>query len=373
LAVFGAVGAVTWRLGPGLPVQWFATFGLTPGSLRWHTPFTYWLLHEHLLHVSANMLFLFVFGGAIESALGRRNFVVLFVAAAAATGLVEAGVAQLGADPESRTMVIGASGPIAFVLGMFAARYHRARIRLTGSRLSVPAVPVIVGMALGEMVSIAFGTPGHAGPTPAHWAHVSGFLLGIGWAHMSGLVRAGRREYRVRDADRAEEEGSRLAAPERWEAVLSDHPGDREATLRLIAALTSTGDRDRARDLAARALADDLAAHRHSDAAALYGEVRDLDVASDMPVERLIALGDALAQHSEAGAALAVFDGAATRAQDPALRRTARMRAATCALRRSGDARDAARRLEAIIEAEADSEWRAYAEKLLREATSASD
>ncbi|MBM3494064.1 MAG: rhomboid family intramembrane serine protease, partial [Armatimonadetes bacterium] len=128
LGVFGLVGAVTWRMGPDLPVRWFAALGLTPGSLRWYAPLTYWILHEHLLHLSANMLFLFVFGGAVEGAVGRRNFVALFVAAAALTGLAEAAAAAYGPAGDTQAMVIGASGPVAFMLGVFAARFHRARI-----------------------------------------------------------------------------------------------------------------------------------------------------------------------------------------------------------------------------------------------------
>jgi len=63
-----------------------------------------------------------------------------------------------------------------------------------------------------------------------------------------------------------------------------------------------------------------------------------------------------------------VYDAVAQTASDVSDRRNAQMRAAACAMRRASDPAEASRRLKAFLETETDPEWRAYAERLLREA-----
>ncbi len=371
LGWFGAVAATTLISGPDLPVRWFAALGLTPGAVRWHSPFTYWMLHEHLLHLSANMLFLFVFGGAVEGVMGRARYAALFLGSAALTGLAEVGMAMVSPHAETRSMVIGSSGAAACILGVFAARFYRARVGLTGTRISIPAAALIGAMALGEMISIvrhAMSSHGYAYPSAAHWAHITGFALGIGWAHLTGMVRSAEASYRRRDVRRRIEEGSMFAAVRRWEAAVETDPSDRDAALRLIEALQECGERDRAAAQAARLIAEDLASGRAAHAASVFDRTRDLNPAALLSADTGMELASVLADRKSVDDAVAVLDGIAASDPDEKTRRTARLRAATALLRKGADRLDAASRLRRFLQEEEDGDWRAYAEKLLREA-----
>jgi membrane associated rhomboid family serine protease len=371
IALFGIVAAVTIWHGPDLPVRWFAALGLSPGSIAWYTPLTYWVLHEHLLHLSANMLFLMVFGAPVEAALGRARFLIMLLTAAVITGLVEAGAITLSPDADTSSMVIGASGPVACVLGVFAARYYRARIGISGTRIQVPAVPVIAAMAIGEMVSIgwhAVSADSLSGPTAAHWAHIAGFMLGIGWAHISGMVREARLEYRRTDAHRQTECRSQMALVDHWEAVVAADPGDSEAVVRLVEALDDCGERDRAAQRASQAISARLDAGDAQGAVDLYLRVAHVMPLREMPPASSLALAAAMVQQGKVSEGLAAYDALVGMAPDAQTRRTAQLRAVECSLRSGTDRERVKQRLEAFLAGETDADWRAYALRLMREA-----
>src|SRR5215472_16621826 len=118
-AVFGLVALVIATRGPDLPVVWYANLSLVPDSIRWYAPFTYTFLHDGIFHLSSNMLFLWVFGGSLEEAAGRRRFLALYLVAAAATGLLQCAIAHALGGLARMTPIIGASGGVAALVGAF--------------------------------------------------------------------------------------------------------------------------------------------------------------------------------------------------------------------------------------------------------------
>jgi rhomboid family protein len=80
-------------------------------------------LHAGFIHIAGNMLYLFIFGPAIEERLGTPRYLYFYFAAAIAAGL-----AMVAMGPESPVPVIGASGAIAGVLGAYFVIYPRGRI-----------------------------------------------------------------------------------------------------------------------------------------------------------------------------------------------------------------------------------------------------
>ncbi|MCC6645966.1 MAG: rhomboid family intramembrane serine protease [Polyangiaceae bacterium] len=139
------------------------------------TIFTSMFLHGGLLHLLGNLWFLYLFGGAVEAALGRARFLAFYLSA----GLVAA-LAQLVSDPSSAVPMIGASGAIAGVLGGFALRYPRAPVAIITPLLfsiELPAFVVVGGWfaiqvllgisSLGEQAGVAF------------FAHVGGLVAGV--------------------------------------------------------------------------------------------------------------------------------------------------------------------------------------------------
>jgi membrane associated rhomboid family serine protease len=84
---------------------------LQPVNTQLHQFLTYAFLHQDLLHLIGNMIFLFVFGNAVEDRLGRFGYLGFYL-----SGAVLAGLAHVVFDSSP---VLGASGAVAAVTGAF--------------------------------------------------------------------------------------------------------------------------------------------------------------------------------------------------------------------------------------------------------------
>ena len=145
------------------------------------TLFTSQFLHAGLLHLGGNMLFLWVFGRAVEDRLGSPVFLVFYLLAGAVAGLVQC----LFSAGES-VPLIGASGAIAGVLGLYFIAYPTAWVRVLMPVLfffwtfDLPAVLVLafwfVSQFFNGMAAITHAS--RATGDVAVWAHVAGFAVG---------------------------------------------------------------------------------------------------------------------------------------------------------------------------------------------------
>lgn len=138
-------------------------------------------LHAGVLHVAGNMLYLLVFGPAVESRLGHCRFFGFYLVAGIAACLATVAMA-----PQSTVPVIGASGAIAGVLGGYFVLYPGGRIStvLPASsmfrRVEVPAIIyLLVWFALQLYSGISSGPQATLLGGVAWWAHVGGFLFGV--------------------------------------------------------------------------------------------------------------------------------------------------------------------------------------------------
>jgi len=152
-------------------------------------------LHGGVLHVAGNMLYLFIFGAAVEEAMGAVRYLLFYLACGIAAALAMAAV-----TPHSSVPVIGASGAIAGVLGAYFVLYPRAKI--------LTILPIIVLMYFVEIPAVLYLllwfaaqlyaglATGEAAGGVAWWAHVGGFLFGMALGPMltgRRRARAGRR------------------------------------------------------------------------------------------------------------------------------------------------------------------------------------
>lgn len=185
------------------------TFGYMPARLLNPSAFGYapWevaitlvsslFLHGGFVHLIGNLIYLWVFGGAIEEALGRTRFLLFYVACGAAGSLTHTLL-----FPTSSVPSIGASGSIAGLLGAFLVLRPRARI--------ITLFPLVVYWAMAEIPALLFlpvwfgmqffsgflslqaarGTQEVAGV--AWWAHVGGFVFGM---IVSAIVRMRAAEH----------------------------------------------------------------------------------------------------------------------------------------------------------------------------------
>ena len=154
-------------------------------------------LHGGFVHLIGNMIYLWVFGGAVEDALGHTRYAGFFVICGVIGSLTHAMLFSHSGVPS-----IGASGSIAGILGAFLVLRPRARI--------VTLLPLVVYWAMVEIraviflpiwfgmqffngfLSIAAAQHTQEAAGVAWWAHVGGFLFGA----LVGLIA--RRSARER-------------------------------------------------------------------------------------------------------------------------------------------------------------------------------
>src|SRR2546421_2851534 len=174
-AVYGIVALILSTRGADAAVIWYADLSLIPGSFRPHTFLTYAFLHESVFHLSSNMLFLWVFGGSVEDAIGWKRFLTLYGVAILVAGLLEFSMATLLGRSGNVVPIVGASGAVAAVIGVFAFRFYRSSIGFIGLPLRIPAVLLLAAVMVAEMalalMHLTRRDSAFASYAAAHWAH----------------------------------------------------------------------------------------------------------------------------------------------------------------------------------------------------------
>ena len=162
------------------------------------TTVTSMFIHGGVWHVAGNMLYLFIFGAAVEYRMGALRYLIFYFAAGIAAGLATVWIA-----PESSVPVIGASGAIAGVLGAYFIFYPRGRI--------LTILPIFIFIQFIEIPAIVYlfvwfalqlysgleqsGRAAMMGGV-AWWAHIGGFMFGVALAPMLAMKRPLRRRSR---------------------------------------------------------------------------------------------------------------------------------------------------------------------------------
>jgi len=152
-------------------------------------------LHGGFVHLFGNLIYLWVFGDAVEDALGHVRYLFFYIGCGIVGSLAHTIVFTNSTIPS-----IGASGSIAGVLGAFFVLCPQARI--------VTLFPLVVYWAMAEIRAAYFlpiwflmqffngflsltsarGTQEVAGV--AWWAHVGGFLFGAAFAFVYRRVKS---------------------------------------------------------------------------------------------------------------------------------------------------------------------------------------
>ncbi len=155
-------------------------------------------VHGGIWHIAGNMLYLFIFGAAVEWRLGSRRYLVFYLVSGMAAALATILIA-----PDSQIPVIGASGAIAGVLGAYFIFYPRARITtilplfVFVQVIEVPAVLyLLLWFAVQLYAGLSEGSRGAAAGGVAWWAHVGGFLFGIALGPLMARAELPRRRIR---------------------------------------------------------------------------------------------------------------------------------------------------------------------------------
>ena len=140
--------------------------------------FSSMFIHESWLHIGGNMIFLYIFGNAIENLLGHARYILFYLLC----GLVAVFVHVL-LNSHSAIPVIGASGAISGILGIYILFFPRSKIlTLLVVLVFVYFVRIRAYLFIIFWFAIQFlAEIGYIGDAGAEglWAHLAGFICGI--------------------------------------------------------------------------------------------------------------------------------------------------------------------------------------------------
>lgn len=186
-------------------------YGLAPIDLlrgrKLHALITSMFMHGDLVHLLSNMLFLYVFGGAVEARMGTLRFTVFYLACGFAASFMHSLVELFSFHPLN-IPCIGASGAISGILGAYLILFPFSFVNvMTLTLLGLPfiiPIPAVLFLAFWFLFQLWMGflslhLPYFVGV--AFWAHIGGFitgaLLSLPLKRRRYVVRSGKIWYEV--------------------------------------------------------------------------------------------------------------------------------------------------------------------------------
>jgi len=174
--------------------------GMTPAEARPLTFITSQFLHGGWDHLLGNMVFLFLFGFTLEAVLRAHLYLLFYLLAGVAANLLHLVLNQSEYIP-----VIGASGAISGLMGMYLALYRLRKIRFFYTlgfyfgEFRAPALfifPLWIGKEIYGHFFIESNT--------AYSAHLGGLLAGAG---LMLLARTSQRDFSEQQDTKSHEDG----------------------------------------------------------------------------------------------------------------------------------------------------------------------
>lgn len=149
--------------------------GLSAKYFKLSALITHQFLHGDTMHLLGNMFFLIICGFAVEAAIGHWRFLLFYLVSG-----IGAGLAQVVADMNSMTPLVGASGAISGVMAMYLAIFRLRKIEffywvffLVGY-IRAPAL-LILPFYIGKELMDFYTNPDS---NVAFLAHAGGFVCG---------------------------------------------------------------------------------------------------------------------------------------------------------------------------------------------------
>jgi membrane associated rhomboid family serine protease len=135
------------------------------------------LTHADWLHLLGNLAYLWVFGIAVERAVGHWRFALLFFLLGGLANLYAAW--QLA---DSSSVVIGASGGVSAIIGVYLGLFPQRRMGLwvpLGLYLQFARVPALLVIGSWFTLQLLYSLFGPMSDAIAWWSHVAGFVAGV--------------------------------------------------------------------------------------------------------------------------------------------------------------------------------------------------
>ncbi len=143
------------------------------------TLITYLFVHAGIVHLLANMLFLWVFGDNVEDKLGHLKYLFFYLVCGVAGAIV-----HIFLNPGSKIPCVGASGAISGIMAAYVVFFPRARIKTLlffFIFVHVTDIPAFVFIGYWFLVQLFSGIfeAGQKLGRVAWFVHIGGFLAGL--------------------------------------------------------------------------------------------------------------------------------------------------------------------------------------------------
>ena len=173
IAILGGVDY--WAVFAGfIPARISGVVELAGALPVWMTPFSSALVHGGWLHLGINMLMLVFAGSMVERVIGASGLLFAYVA-----GALVAAFSQFIVDPGSPIPMVGASGAISALFGLYALFFGAPKQVTRNQKLNRwihVAWLLVAWVVLQWMSGYLAGGGGVMLATPAH---IGGFIAGL--------------------------------------------------------------------------------------------------------------------------------------------------------------------------------------------------
>lgn len=184
VAFLGGISVLTFIITQSNKDFFYPLLGFVPsyflGKLRLWQFVTANFLHVNLMHLSINMLGLYMFGGAIEKTLRHREFIKYFLICGAGGFILAYILWAIGFIPN--TLCLGASAAVYGLLLAFSLLYPNQKILLFFV-IPIQAKWLAIIFGLLEFL-LSFKSNGIS-----HLGHLGGLLAGLGYFAYTGRMK----------------------------------------------------------------------------------------------------------------------------------------------------------------------------------------
>jgi membrane associated rhomboid family serine protease len=171
--------------------EFIRQFGLIPNQFvpQISTPNAQWLdlisaifVHVDVAHLLGNLLFLTLFGFAVERVFRSRLVLVLFLLCGTIANIASALLLASKTSP-----IVGASGAVSGLIGAYLMLFPRASLGIVlplGLYFQFVRVPASAMIGLWFLLQVLYTLTGTSISAVAWLAHVIGFIVGFLLAHV---------------------------------------------------------------------------------------------------------------------------------------------------------------------------------------------
>ena len=176
ISAFAILSGLDWFVAVGgfIPARLSGYIELAGALPAWVTPMTSALLHGSWVHLIINMVMLAIAGSQVERVVGGSGLVLAYV-----LGALAAAATQFAWDPSSSVPMVGASGAISALFGLYAIFFGRPKQVSSNQKVNrwIHVVWLLAAwVVLQWMSALLAGGEGVMLATPAH---IGGFVAGL--------------------------------------------------------------------------------------------------------------------------------------------------------------------------------------------------